>query len=411
MRKLLALFAFITYSGFAFATDLPNGFVVSAVIADGQFVTNGSMTNGGTTLTSASNPFVAGDVGKTLACGGTAAAGGLQTGTVSAYNSPGSVGTSFAAGATISGSATCQWGTDNTTTINNAITGLTNGGTVLLPTGYIMVSSLNMANSVSVGLIGTSCGINASDRGTVLVPTTSTNNRAMIDLIGAQGARIECLQINTTRTPVAPGAAIFVGNSSVGYATLMNLKNVFATGYFQNATLYAYGIQDSYVENSSFWMYTGALFGQSTGQVTAFLSRDNTRGMGSSYATIATGSQLVGNILFNKGEMHEYKPTGGSSYGSAVYLRGAGAMSFNNYLLDSSSSNLGVVYSEQSTDGSNTNRTVFIGSTLYTENGTAAAACIKVGSGSMTNTTIINASFTCTTPRVGTVTYLGLQTP
>lgn len=396
-----------TGSGFGCNTitgSLPDGYVAPAVVADGQFITDAAQA-GTSTLTSASNPFVSGDTGKTMQCGEGA---NLHTGTIT-YVSAGSVTVSWGAATYTGGS--CQWGTDNTTTINNAITGLTQGGTVLLPTGYIMVSSINMTNTLSVGLVGASCGINGADYGTVLIGTTASNNRPVIDLTGAQGPTISCLQIHATRSPVAPGAAILIANSNTAFATLVYINRVFATGYYQNATIYAYGIQDSYIENSIFWIYSDTLYGQVSGQIVAYLSRDNVRGMGSDYATIGTGNQPTSNILWHKGELHDYKPSGGASSGTAVWLRGAGVMTFTNYLLDSSTSALGIVYSEQATDTTDTSRAMFVNSTFYNENGTAAANCILSGSGTMASTTILNASFTCTTQRSGTVTYLGLQTP
>lgn len=387
---------------------LPSGIVTPAVVADGQFLTDGSMTNGGTALTSASNPFVAGDVGKGVQCGGTAAAGALSTGTITAFNSAGSVTVSFTAGSTIVATAVCQWGTDNTTVINAALAGLTTGGTVLLPVGYIMVSSINLTNKTSINFTGAGCAIQGV-QGTTLVGTTSSNNRAMLDLVGAEAVIPSCMQIHTQRSPVAPGAAILAASSSLLPSTLMEFNRLFVAGTFRVAAVVFYGTQDSTFRFSQIWNYNKTLYGQ-VGSGFAFrLETDNGTGIASGYATIATGTQSCGNMRFYDMEIHDFKVAAASA-GAALYLRGCAGTYFYSSSFDSSTT-AGIITIDEAGDGTDTQRLMLYGSTLYTENGITAANCFQINSGTLGSATFLNASFGCTTTRTGTITYTGLQTP
>jgi hypothetical protein len=394
--------------------------VVPAVTADGQFITDGTMTNGGTTLTSVAalfastdcltGPNCTGTVNKTIQCGGTAAAGGLSTGTITNFNASNSITVSFTAGSTTS-VGSCQWGTDWTTVINSALTSLTKGGTVLLPTGNILVSSLNMSNSTSLALVGAACGVNRADFGTVLIGIDGSAGHAIIDLVGAEKPTVDCLQIHNTRSPVAPGYGLLVASSNTHSSTLVSISRIFVTGTFKNSAIYIYGGSDSIIGYNQFWNYNQTLYGQTPGQLAIYITRDNTRSAASAYATIVTGDQSCGNFTFDTIEAHDFKPGGGSTSGAALWNRGCGAINIIGGLYDSSTSTAGVLTWEQSTSGSNPFRHTMVAPTFYNENGTNAANCLFVNSGSVSTVTILNPSYTCTTTRTGTVSYTGFSTP
>lgn len=391
-------------------SSLPAGYVIPSVVADAQLLTNGSMTNGGTTLTSATNPFVVGDVSKVIQCGGTGAAGVLSSGAITAFNSAGSVAVSFTAGATIVASAVCQWGTDNTTVINSAIQGLTAGGTVLLPVGNIMVSSINMTHTTATNLVGAGCGI-GGDHGTVLIGTTASNNRAIIDLVGAQSPGLDCLQVHTSSSPVAPGGGILIANSSISSTTLVSINRVFVSGVFQNYAVLLYGAQDSVIRFSQFWNISKSWYGQSGSEIPLQLAADNGSAMGSSYVTIATGAQACGNVSLYNLEAHDHKPAGGATSGAAMRIRGCGGITVYGGLFDSSTSALGVITFDASTAAVSPFRITLISPVMYTENGTNAANCLDAATGVVNTVTILNPSYTCTTTRVGTFNYVGFSTP
>lgn len=388
---------------------LPAGMVAPTVAADAQFFLNGSITSGAAILTSASNPFVVGDVGKVIQCG---IGSTVLSTTILSYQNAGQVTLNANAAATATANANCQWGTDDTTAINNALAGLTKGGTILLPAGNILVSSINMTNTISVGIIGgggAGCAINGA-KGTILFPITSSANRSVIDQTGAQGATLKCLQIGSTNSPIAPGIGILIANSNSALSTLFNIEQVFITGTFRVAAIYQYAGQDSIIKSSQIWNYNRTHYGQAGGQLAIFITRDNTFSVGSNYATIATGDQATGNVILFQVEAHDYKPAGGASAGAALWMRGGQLVTLQNGQYDSSSVS-GVIVFEQSTGGVNNSRFSSYNTTFYTENGTNALYCLNIPTGSSLSMTILNPSYTCTTTRIGTATYAGFSTP
>lgn len=90
-------------------------------VGDGKIVTDGAMTSGSAVLTSATAPFVPGDVGKVIQVKG-AAATGVTTlvATIASYTSATSVTLSASASTTVT-SAQVMWGTDDTAAIQASI--------------------------------------------------------------------------------------------------------------------------------------------------------------------------------------------------------------------------------------------------------------------------------------------------
>jgi len=88
---------------------------------DGKCVTDGVMTSGSATLTSATAAFTMADVGKVVMVKGAAATGVTTlTTTIQAYTNATTVTLAVSAGTTVSG-ATVMWGTDDTAAVQAAI--------------------------------------------------------------------------------------------------------------------------------------------------------------------------------------------------------------------------------------------------------------------------------------------------
>lgn len=126
-----------------------------------KYVYDAAMTNGSSHVTSASNPWTSGDVGKTIHLGGSfsSAIVPLTGVTITAFNSAGDVTISSAAtfGAT---SCYCAWGLDDTaafTAAQSAAVAAGLGNTVLVPAGNYIVTN-RVCNSALVNFIGEGSG-------------------------------------------------------------------------------------------------------------------------------------------------------------------------------------------------------------------------------------------------------------
>lgn len=98
-------------------------------VGDGLMLTDATITATDQTLTSASNPFTAADVGKSILIVGAGTAGAVLVTTIASYTGAGSVELTAAAGTTVSG-VRAYYGTDDTSALQkwiNAIANLENG--------------------------------------------------------------------------------------------------------------------------------------------------------------------------------------------------------------------------------------------------------------------------------------------
>ncbi len=373
----------------------------TGAVADCQFITDATISAGSRNLSSASNPFVAGDVGKSIVVANAGGSSANLVTTIAAFTDADHVILSDAA-STSAGGKMAQWGTDNTAPINNAIATLTAGGTVRLGTGYYLVSSVNLTAVNSVNLVGAGWGINATDHGTVLVP--KDGHYPVLDLTESGGVKIENVQIGTSRSPVMGRVGILAAQSAGNArSSLITLEHVFITGSWEASALYVYGVGDSSIWDSCFWNFNDDKYPM-------YFGRDNIDNVASRYQTIATGSVGCGNWHVSKFEAHNFTANG-SSTGSAIRMRGAGAMNFEAGLIDSSSVN-GNISAEQSTDGAACFRHVYTMCTFYTEGNTKPVHSINVPSGTYNSVTIINPSFTTSGPFVsGSINYVGFSTP
>ena len=147
----------------------------------------------------------------------------------------------------------------------------------------------------------------------------------------------------------------------------------------------------------SFWNFNDSKYPM-------YFGRDNIDNVQSRYRTLESRSLGCGNWHIAKFEAHNFTPKG-SSTGSAIRMRGAGAMNFSAGLIDSSSVN-GNVSAELSSNGTPSGHTTFTGCTFYTEGDTMPVHSINVPSGTFVGVTIIHPRFTTSGSIVnGSITY------
>jgi hypothetical protein len=115
--------------------------VTPAAKADAVTLPDAAMTVGSRTLTSASASFTSGDVGKSIGVAGAGASGANLTTTISGFTNSTTITLTASAGTTVSG-ATAVYGTDNSTSVQNAIAALpSTGGVVYFPAGNFVVGT------------------------------------------------------------------------------------------------------------------------------------------------------------------------------------------------------------------------------------------------------------------------------
>ena len=112
---------------------------------DAQVISDGAMTAGSPTLTSASAPFHVTDLGKAIIVGGAGASGGLLQTTIATFLSSTQVSLTNSASTTTS-SAGVLWGTDNRTAIQSAITASGNETIIWAAPGNYMVTCPGSGN-------------------------------------------------------------------------------------------------------------------------------------------------------------------------------------------------------------------------------------------------------------------------
>ncbi len=369
-------------------------------VADCRFLSNAEISAGSRVLSTPSNPFSVDDVGKIIVVAGAGVSSTNLITSIADFADPGHVVLSSAASSGANFTLV-QWGTDNTKAINDAVAGLTAGGMVWLGPGNYLVSSINLTAVHSIRFVGASWGINAPDEGTVLVPIDG--NFPVLDLTGSGGVKVENLQIGTTRSPVTGQVGILAAQSAGIASSLITLEHVFITGSWSSSALYVYGVGDSSIWDCSFWNFNDSKYAM-------YFGRDNIDNIKSRYRTVESRSLGCGNWHIAKFEAHNFTASGPST-GSAIRMRGAGAMNFSAGLIDSSSVN-GNILAEVSSDGTPCFRHVYTLCTFYTEGDTPPVHSINVPSGTYNSVMFISPSMGATGSLVnGSINYLGFSTP
>ncbi len=123
-------------------------------LGDGVDYADGALTATDATFTSASNPFVSGDVGKVISIDGAGTAGAYHVTTIASYTSAGEVELTDVGVTTVSGAAVFRFGTDDTSALQTLIQTVYDaiGGVIYFPNGiYILNGALQ--NNIGPDLI------------------------------------------------------------------------------------------------------------------------------------------------------------------------------------------------------------------------------------------------------------------
>lgn len=194
-----------------------------------QHVTDGAISSGTATLTSATSLFTAADVGKRITVVGAGAAGICLNTTILAYVSASQVTLNTNASTTVSGAST-WWGTGDGTPIQSTETiAQASGGAVYFPPGsYISSTGFTITGSnvrvIAHGYSTTKLICASSTTPFITVDATGTGG---IENITFEGFEVDCLNQSATAGILLKG-----GN----HATSDYIKTVtFRNCYFRNA--------------------------------------------------------------------------------------------------------------------------------------------------------------------------------
>lgn len=287
-------------------------------------VSDGAMGSGSTTLTSATASFTSADVGKYIAVGGAAAAGANLFTTIASFTNSTTVVLSAAnaSGGAISGKFV-EYGNDDTTAINSAITAAAaTGGTVYIPGGKsCLVSRLNMAGITnSFEMRGD--GVNVSRLFPLQVASYGTATGHMIDMTGSAFIRLRDFQIGAFYELAAPTTAIFMAQIASGVSNRILFDGIYVSGQFTNTTVYDYGVPSSEARHSDFYNYKA---GAGTQDVMRF-SATNGSSLSSSFATVTSGAQSTSDWTFTDCEFHKFAGAGANN--DVIVLDGVTNLNF-----------------------------------------------------------------------------------
>jgi hypothetical protein len=194
----------VTRANGAYALKRADVFNVATygALGDGKLVLDGAIISGQTDLTSPSNPFVLGDVGKWVMLKGAAAAGVTSLiAQITAFVNSGQVTISVAASNTVSG-ALLLWATDDTVAVQSAINaavtyaGLHGAATIFFPTG----------SGLFYGIAGALTTAHAGNSQLYLPPLVTTGNKSNLIFLGVGNGSI--LQHWEQLTPQFSGSTL-----------------------------------------------------------------------------------------------------------------------------------------------------------------------------------------------------------
>lgn len=167
-------------------------------ISDVIVLTDAAITNGTTTLTSATAAFTTADVGKAVLVVGAGSSGHALSTTIASVASSGQVTLATTAGTTVAG-AMLYYGTDNGIAINLAITAAIGAkGRVRLPSGGLLVKTPIAKDADNVDLFGAGrgkttlyCGVGY---GATLISIGNTTGPSVRENIRVEGLTIDMCQ-------------------------------------------------------------------------------------------------------------------------------------------------------------------------------------------------------------------------
>ena len=225
------------------------------------------------------------------------------------------------------------------------------GGTVYLPPGKYLITSLNMTNRNQVSLIG------ANTLSTSLIARQDSVH--MIDLSGSMYCRLENFNINTGDR--VPYTAILLGQNIHWSANALHLQNLYVTGKYSVAALYCFGCQSSDIVNCDFYNY------KPDDTPVVIFTKTNCAGVKSDFTELADAEVSTGDWTLVACEIHSFAAQhGGASKAPAVHLDGTGQMRW----IGGNISGSGPAYVRFSYGP---RWTIFQGTTFYSDNGTPTA--------------------------------------
>lgn len=297
--------------------------------ADFKNLFDGSINIGTALFTSASGPFVPGDVGKLMNVVGAGATGGVSSGVlftnISGYISPTQVTLGNLAVATVT-SANFHYSTNSNVGIQAAcdLAKVTGGDVVFSSAGMYGMLQLNLTNPTRAFRL---IGIGPSFWGTRLIPMGNVN--AVIDATGHDAFHIRNLTIGGSNFQIArPTFGLLLAPSNlIQGMDVPYFESFTVDGFFTSAGIYIDRVFGGNCVNCGFGNYWQ---NSSPGSaVTAIFTRNNLFGATSSYTTISTaGAGPNLNWVFERCEFHSIDPASGAGVNYTIWMDGLGDSTF-----------------------------------------------------------------------------------
>lgn len=277
-------------------------------------VTDGAISIGSATLTSATASFKLADVGKYIAVQTAGGAGAALFTTISSFTNSTTVGLSAAnaSGSNLTG-LTVEYGNDDTSAFQNAVNAAitAGGGTVYIPAGNrCLISRLNLTN-LSISLTIRGDGVNASEVFPLQVASYGTSSGHMFDLTGSSFVRLENFQVGAFYELAQPTTAVFMAQVASGVSNRNGMDHMYISGRYSGCTFYDYGVPSLFtIKDSDFYNYTA---GAGAHDVVC-LSATNINSYTSSFATVTTGTKSTSDIAFLQTEFHKFSGAGADNF-------------------------------------------------------------------------------------------------
>jgi hypothetical protein len=332
-------------------------------------------TTVGSTVTATGSPFTAGMVGSLINITGAGASGATYFGSITAFTNANSVTVSPAISTAVT-NVFGQFCVDNTAAIQAAINaartsgGTAGGGTILIPlNSTYCIQQLDFTNGPPMVLKGAS-----TVNGSRFMPMRNTNS--VMDWTGTSQVNIDGISVGQYNQLAVPtmGLVLSPSNPNSGIDHI-NLRNIFWTGRYLQATVYIDRAASSTMQKAAFLNYYQ---GPANQGFTGIFTSTNIFGFSSAFATTWVGSANVSDWSLVGSEFHSISQAGGVAAYAALYLDGSRNISFFGGNIATSHAGIitvvGTVYN-----------TLFQGVTFYSDTGPSAVN-IFTGVGNMNRT-------------------------
>lgn len=285
-----------------------------------------TMGSGSAVALTSTPQFTVGDVGKYIIVQG-AASGGLNlVTTIQSFTNSQNItlAAANASGGLVSG-AQIEYGTDDASAINAAIQAAVTagGGVVLIPAGRsFLISQINLTG-IGLGItIRGDSGVSSSKLMPMQTAASGTSNGHVIDLTGSSQLTLDNFQIGSFQTLAVAPSALFFGQTNSNAANRVRVRNLYVSGRYSGATVYVYGTPSFEMFGSDFYNYQPGAGAHGA----MCLTRTNSFGYTSAFATIATGSWNMSDVHFFNCEFHKFGGTGADSW--VISMDGATNIAF-----------------------------------------------------------------------------------